>query len=144
MVWRVKSIVVGAAESDTAVKALDRAGEIAAAFGSRLIVVTAYGHDEVDVIGVGSDTFVLSTADQAQEFVTREAVRLASQYGIVTDAIAISGKPHTVLLEQAKAHDASLIVVGNVRMQGVGRVLGSVANDITHHAPCDVYVVKTT
>ena len=33
--------------------------------------------------------------------------------------------------------------VGNVRMQGAGRLLGSVANGITHRAPCDVLVVKT-
>ncbi|WP_117000208.1 universal stress protein [Desertimonas flava] len=137
-------ILVGAAESETAAKALDRAGQIAAALGGRLLVVTAYGSDEVDVIGVGSDTFVLSTADHAQEFVAREAARLSAAYGIDAQGLAISGKPHTVLIDQAKAHGATLIVVGNVRMQGVGRVLGSVANDVTHHAPCDVYVVKTS
>lgn len=26
---------------------------------------------------------------------------------------------------------------------GVARVLGAVANDIVHHAPCDVLLVKT-
>lgn len=140
----VEMIVVGAAESETAAKALDRAAQIAASLGGRLLVVTAYGHDEVDVIGVGSDTFVLSTADHAREFVTREAARLTAAYGIDAQGVAISGKPHTVLIDQAKANDATLIVVGNVRMQGVGRVLGSVANDITHRSPCDVLVVKTT
>jgi nucleotide-binding universal stress UspA family protein len=35
-------------------------------------------------------------------------------------------------------------VLGNRRMQGAGRILGSVANSVAHHAPCDVYVVKTT
>jgi nucleotide-binding universal stress UspA family protein len=28
-------------------------------------------------------------------------------------------------------------------MQGMQRVLGAVANEIVHHAPCDVLVVKT-
>jgi nucleotide-binding universal stress UspA family protein len=37
-----------------------------------------------------------------------------------------------------------MIVVGNRRMQGLGRLLGSVANDVAHHAPCDVHIVKTT
>lgn len=117
---------------------------MAKALGAKLVVVTAYGNDEVDVVGVGSDTYVLSTADYATDFVNREAGRLASELGIDAKGVAAAGKPHTVILEQAKAHDASLIVVGNLRMQGAGRLLGSVANDIAHHAPCDVYVVKTT
>jgi nucleotide-binding universal stress UspA family protein len=36
-----------------------------------------------------------------------------------------------------------MIVVGNRRMQGIGRVLGSVANSVAHNAPCDVYIAKT-
>jgi nucleotide-binding universal stress UspA family protein len=28
-------------------------------------------------------------------------------------------------------------------MQGIQRVLGAVANEIVHNAPCDVLVVKT-
>ena len=28
-------------------------------------------------------------------------------------------------------------------MQGVGGVLGSVANSVAHIAPCDVYIAKT-
>jgi nucleotide-binding universal stress UspA family protein len=36
-----------------------------------------------------------------------------------------------------------MIVVGNRRMHGIGRVLGSVANSVAHNAPCDVYIAKT-
>ena len=43
----------------------------------------------------------------------------------------------------AELVDADLIVVGNVRMQGLGRVLGSVGNDVAHSAPCSVLIVKT-
>ena len=39
---------------------------------------------------------------------------------------------------------ADLIVVGNKRMQGPGRVLGSVPNDVAHTAPCAVLIAKTT
>src|SRR5690606_28369663 len=40
--------------------------------------------------------------------------------------------------------DASLIVVGNKRVQGVaGRVLGSIARDVAAHASCDVYIAHT-
>ena len=39
---------------------------------------------------------------------------------------------------------ADLILVGNKRMQGAGRVLGSVPNDVAHTAPCAVLIAKTT
>ncbi|WP_281445477.1 universal stress protein, partial [Paenarthrobacter nicotinovorans] len=47
------------------------------------------------------------------------------------------------LVNEAEMQDARLIVVGNRRMQGLGRVLGSVANTVAHTAPCDVYIAKT-
>lgn len=140
----METIVVGAAESETAAKALERAAQLAKGLGATLVVVTAYSNDDVDVVGIGSDTYVLSTADHANDFVTREAERLAAEHGVEARGVAAAGKPHTVLLEQAKALGATVIVVGNLRMQGAGRLLGSVANDIAHHAPCDVLVVKTT
>jgi hypothetical protein len=43
-----------------------------------------------------------------------------------------------VLLEVAEQVKADLIVVGNVRMQGLGRVLGSVGNEVLRSAPCSV------
>jgi nucleotide-binding universal stress UspA family protein len=52
-------------------------------------------------------------------------------------------KPADALLAVAAEVEADLIVVGNVRMQGLGRLLGSVGNDIAHHSPCSVLIVKT-
>jgi nucleotide-binding universal stress UspA family protein len=51
--------------------------------------------------------------------------------------------PADLLVEVARAESADLIVVGNVRMQGLGRLLGSVGNDVAHRAPCSVLIVKT-
>jgi len=140
----METIIVGANDSPTAAKALERAAVLAGALGARLVVVTAYGDDEVDVIGVGSDTFIVGTAQQADDFATQAAARLRAAHGVDAEGVAVQGKPDAAILDQARACDATLIVVGNVRMQGVGRLLGSVANDIAHHAPCDVYIVKTT
>ena len=52
-------------------------------------------------------------------------------------------KPAAALLAEAAEVDADVIIVGNRRMQGVGRLLGSVANEVAHNAPCDVLIVKT-
>ncbi|MET0460593.1 MAG: universal stress protein, partial [Ilumatobacteraceae bacterium] len=51
--------------------------------------------------------------------------------------------PASALLTEADRLQADVIVVGNRRMQGVGRLLGSVANEVAHNATCDVYIVKT-
>ena len=56
----------------------------------------------------------------------------------------VVGKPADALIREAERLDASLIVVGNRRMQGLGQLLGSVANSVAHGAPCGVYIVKTT
>ena len=55
----------------------------------------------------------------------------------------VQGKPATAFVDEAIRLDARLIVVGNRRVQGVGRILGSVASSVAAHAPCDVYIVKT-
>ncbi len=43
----------------------------------------------------------------------------------------------------AERQRADLIVVGSQGMRGARRVLGSVPNKISHHAPCDVLIVDT-
>ena len=59
------------------------------------------------------------------------------------DYFAVHGTPGGLHGKQAQTHDALMIVVGNRRMRGLGRVLGSVARSAAHNAPCDVYITKT-
>jgi nucleotide-binding universal stress UspA family protein len=49
-----------------------------------------------------------------------------------------------VMCEEARRLEARMIVVGNRRVQGAARVLGSIASDVAKHAPCDVYIANTT
>jgi len=56
---------------------------------------------------------------------------------------AAHGKPAEALVAEASRVDARLIVVGNRRMRGIGRVLGSIANSVAHSASCDVYIANT-
>ena len=139
----METIIVGVNETPTSARAAERAGVLGRALGARLVVVTAYGDDDVDIVGVGSDTFILSSAQHAADFADQVAERLRSTHGVEVEGVAKQGKADDAILGQARELGASLIVVGNVRMQGAARLLGSVANDIAHHAPCDVYIVKT-
>jgi nucleotide-binding universal stress UspA family protein len=47
-------------------------------------------------------------------------------------------------VEIADKQGAQMIVVGNRGMAGAKRVLGSVPNYVSHHARCDVVIVRTT
>ena len=81
----------------------------------------------------------LTTAEQISE---QQAAAYRTQ-GIASTAAALDEKPASALLREADRLQADVIVVGNRRMQGVGRLLGSVANEVAHNANCDVYIVKT-
>lgn len=136
-------IIVGVDGSETARHAAERAAQLAADTGARLHVVTAFDDDTVEEINVGGDRWVISSADDAVNTAESEAGRLRSAVPEIT-MTAGDGKPSEVLIEEARRLDARMIVVGNVRMQGISRLLGSVANHVAHNAPCDVYIVKTT
>jgi nucleotide-binding universal stress UspA family protein len=47
------------------------------------------------------------------------------------------------LVRIADEQVAQMIVLGNRGMTGARRVLGSVPNRVSHHAPCDVLIVTT-
>lgn len=134
-------IVVGVDGSETAKKAADSARDLAAALGTTLHVVTAFDSDRTEVFGSGSDKLVVSDANAAEAVARKVAESIAE--GITTTYAAVRGRPADALIKEAIHRDARIIVVGNRRMQGIGRVLGSVANSVAHNAPCDVYIANT-
>lgn len=136
------TIIVGVDGTGTANKAAQRAAELAAQTGAKLIVMTAFDKAEFERVKIGSDEWVISSYDQA-EATADESARTLGVEGVDVEVIAMHGKPAEALVEEAKRRNASLIVVGNRRVQGIGRILGSVAASVAQHAPCDVYIAKT-
>ena len=143
-------VVVGTDGSPTADDAVRHAARLAACFGARLVIVTAFqpGDDALrdEAVGVPADVrWALTDRQQAEEH-ARHGRTLAHDLG-ATDVVVSSdaGDPAEVILDTAADHDADLIVVGSRGMTSAARfVLGSVANAVSHHAPCDVLVVHTT
>ena len=134
--------VVGTDGSETAGLAAERAAELARASGASMHVVVAYSRGGT-IIGHGAGEYTESSLTAAADVAEQLASRLRSEGFEVTSSTA-EGKPADVLLDTARDLDAELIVVGNRRMQGLSRVLGAVANEVVHRAPCDVLLVKTT
>lgn len=137
----MKNIVVGITDAETSHIAGRHAFELAEKYGATVHVVTAVDAGEHVVIQVGSDRFDIDDVDNARQAV--DAVVRALAPTVEWTVHALDAKPAKALVEVAKEVDADLIVVGNVRMQGIGRVLGSVGSDVVHHAPCSVLIVKT-
>ena len=134
-------IVVGVDGSETARKAAETARDLAAALGATLHVVSAFDNGRSEVFGSGSNKWLVSDGDKAEHLTRTMADTLGGSIEI-THAAA-PGRPADVLIEEAIRKEARLIVVGNRRMQGIRRVLGSVANSVAHNAPCDVYIAHT-
>ena len=134
--------VVGIDGSETASLAAARAGELAARTGGSVHVVCAFTGRDGATIQIGSDSFTVSSLTTAEQIAEQQAAAYRAQ-GIDATSAAIDGKPAEALIDEADRITADVIVVGNRRMQGVKRVLGAIANDVAHHAPCDVLIVKT-
>jgi nucleotide-binding universal stress UspA family protein len=133
-------IVVGVDASPSARKAAEVALGLAESLGASLHVVTAFDVENAETFGVGSDKVRISNADSS-EMVAKSLG--ASHPGVEITHFAARGKPADSLIKEAVRLDARLIVVGNRRMRGIGRLLGSVANSVAHNAPCDVYIANT-
>jgi nucleotide-binding universal stress UspA family protein len=136
------TIIVGVDGSETAMKAARAAAGLAVGLGATLTVVTAYASDKTEVVELAGEDWTVSTAAEAAKVAKRVVAQLGAE-GFKTTYTAALGKPHDVLIAEAERLAARMIVVGNRRMQGLGRVLGSVANTVAHNAPCDVYIAKT-
>jgi nucleotide-binding universal stress UspA family protein len=139
---QVKTYVVGTDGSATATRATERAAELAAATGAAVHVVCAYERRGYETMGSGTDQLAFSGLNEAEDTANAQAATFRS-HGINATFAAIADKPADALIAEAERLEAELIVVGNRRMQGLGRLLGSVASHVAHNAPCDVLVVKT-
>jgi nucleotide-binding universal stress UspA family protein len=142
-----ESIVVGTDGSETADIALRRAIALAGLTGATLHVVSAY---EPTPARVGGNQPVPEAAEWAlgPDFKVDAVLQRAQDEGrggdVEVEVHAPKGDAADALIEAAKQYDADLIVLGSRGMRGARRVLGSVPNKVSHHAPCDVLIVQTT
>ncbi len=138
------TVIVGVDGSGGAQKALVQAANEAALRGARLRIICAWNISPAAFDGgfVGIDQTTLDSFRQNAETIVEEA--LAQIKGahptLPCEGKAIEGQAVQVLLEEA--HDASLIVVGSRGHGGFASLLlGSVSQQVVHHAPCPVLVV---
>jgi nucleotide-binding universal stress UspA family protein len=143
-------IVVGTDGSETAAEAVRQAVDLAKLAGAQLSIVSAYA--PVSNRRVQGEQ-LSAPADVQYEIGPREDVNLvldaaagdARKEGIEVQTHPVEGDPAEAILNVAEQTKADLIVVGNKGMTGARRfLLSSVPNNISHHAPCSVIIVRTT
>jgi len=139
-----QKILVGTDGSETASIAVRRATSIAAANGAELVIVSAYSARPPGKLGSGIGSSDAAWA-AAREHVNG-AVQAAKDAGVAAvSGDAVAGDPAEVLLSEAEKRGVDLLVVGSKGMQSSSRfLLGSVPNNVSHHTPCDLLIVRTT
>lgn len=145
-----KRIVVGTDGSDSAREAIRQAAALAQMSGASLDVVSAY---EPVPDRRSQEEASSAPADVSHEFGPREdvnfaldgAAAIAADFSVEVARHPMDGDPADAILKVAEDVEADLIVVGNKGMTGARRfLLGSVPNKVSHHAPCSVFIARTT
>src|SRR5689334_8647666 len=112
-------IVVGTDGSESAMKAVGKAAELARQTEGKLAIVSAYKPlSGARISGAGdagseANAWSENLSESAVEAVLRDAAQLAKAEGIEVETHSRKGDPADALLAVAKDHAADLIVVGN-------------------------------
>lgn len=143
-----QTVVVGTDGSDSSLRAVDRAGQIAAGAHARLIVTTAYFPQSEDARAADllKDEGYKMSGNAPIYAILREAKDRAKAAGAENiEEKAVVGAPVDALVELAEEVNADLLVVGNVGLSTIaGRLLGSVPANVARRSKTDVLIVHTS
>jgi nucleotide-binding universal stress UspA family protein len=143
-------IVVGTDGSETATQAVRTAIELAKMANAKLEIVSAYepvpqSRLREEGEGISGDVSYVVNPREDVSLVLDRAAAEAKKADVEVVTHPREGEPADAILDVAEEHRADLIIVGNKGMTGARRfLLGSVPNKISHHSPCDVWIVHTT
>jgi nucleotide-binding universal stress UspA family protein len=143
-------IVVGTDGSETAAEAVRQAVDLAKLAGATLSIVSAYApvskrRVQGEQAGAPADVQYEIGPREDVNLVLEAAAAAARKEGIDVQTHPVEADPAEAILNVAEQTNADLVVVGNKGMTGARRyLLGSVPNNVSHHASCSVIIVRTT
>jgi nucleotide-binding universal stress UspA family protein len=136
----MKTIVVGYDETEPARRALERAAELAEAFGSRLVVTSV-----APVLAPASHVGGAIDPTDPPEKHTEELIRAREYLGgrnVNAEFVSGIGDPADTIVDLAEERNADLIIVGTREPSMLQRLLGqSVSQAVSRQAQCDVLIV---
>jgi nucleotide-binding universal stress UspA family protein len=136
----IRTILLATDLSVASAEATDRAIDLAARLGSRLLIINVL--EKRRLTGPGAHERV----DQARierEALLVQAVRRARDLGVTAEFLVWEGEAGDSIASAAEAEQADLVVVGTRGRSGAGRMLlGSVSDHVVRNAACPVLVVR--
>jgi nucleotide-binding universal stress UspA family protein len=134
----MKTIVVGFDDTEPAQRALQRAAELAQAFGSKLIVTSVAPVEYYVARSAGP----LQAGEDLDEHRDQLAHARTMLQGADAEFVPAAGEPADTIVELAEERGADMIVVGTREPGIVERLLGqSVSDSVARHAHRDVLIV---
>ncbi|WP_407686241.1 universal stress protein [Mycobacterium sp. HUMS_1102779] len=145
-----RTVVVGTDGSESSLRAVDKAGEIAAESDAKLIIATGYVplKDDLRAADILRDEAYKVQGNAPIYAMLHDARERAEAAGATDiEERPIQDAPVHALVDLAEEVDADLLVVGNVGLDArsalIGRVF-SVPGGIATKAKIDVLIVHTT
>jgi nucleotide-binding universal stress UspA family protein len=142
-----QTVVVGTDGSDSSMRAVDKAAQIAGP-DARLIIASAYlpQHEDTRAADVLRNESYKVSGTAPIYAILQDAKERAHKAGAKNvEERPIEGAPVDALVKLAEDEKADLLVVGNVGLSTIaGRLLGSVPANVSRRAKVDVLIVHTT
>ena len=133
-------IVVGVDGSEAAHKALQWAAAEAKSHKAGLTVLHAWSYMPPMTSALPNPPIPMETLEEAARAVLDEAVSSIDTNDVTVESKLVIGGAAQSLIAEAKGAD--MLVVGSRGHGGfAGLLLGSVSQQLTHHAPCPVVIV---
>ncbi len=142
-----QTVVVGTDGSDSSMRAVDRAAQLAGA-DAKLIIASAYlpQHEDTRAADALREESYKVSGTAPIYAILQDAKERAHAVGAKNvEERPIVGAPVDALVQLAEEEKADLLVVGNVGLSTIaGRLLGSVPANVSRRAKTDVLIVHTT
>ena len=142
-----RTVVVGTDGSDSSMRAVDRAAQIAGP-DAKLIIASAYlpQHEDTRAAdALGQESYKVSGTAPIYAILQDAKERAHAAGAKNVEEKPIVGAPVDALVHLAEEEKADLLVVGNVGLSTIaGRLLGSVPANVSRRAKVDVLIVHTT
>ena len=131
--------MVGYDGSPAAGRALERAAALAGQ-GSVIVVVAS---PTISAQGVVSERILDAPAREEQDALLERGSSTLRDHGVTARAVSSQLPAAQALMQIARDEEADMILVGATGTGYVTRaLLGSTAENLVRHAPCDVLVVR--